>query len=73
MDQSSSSVNLLYYDCFYYDNLTITKRLEFINNEGNNYKFEIDINVFKYENKWHFTAINMPIKKPIRDIFFLRK
>ncbi|CAD8139247.1 unnamed protein product [Paramecium pentaurelia] len=57
IDQTSQSVNLIYYDCLDFNQKLITKTIIFSDNERNQHKFVIQIDPFEYENVWYFYYI----------------
>ncbi|CAD8072151.1 unnamed protein product [Paramecium primaurelia] len=57
VDQETESLNLIYYDCLDYQSQKIYKTLQFIDNEGQNHYFELNIDNFEYENFWFYFQI----------------
>ncbi|CAD8102842.1 unnamed protein product [Paramecium sonneborni] len=71
MSIQNENINLIYYDCLYYIERTILKTIEFVNEDNNQNKFEIQIDNKKYENFWHLCQIiMMPLKKKFELIIF---
>ncbi|CAK87942.1 unnamed protein product (macronuclear) [Paramecium tetraurelia] len=54
----NQSLNLIYYDFLDYESKTISKTLEFINNNNEQHKIQVQLEIFNYENVWYFLGIS---------------
>ncbi|CAD8189349.1 unnamed protein product [Paramecium pentaurelia] len=50
----TQNLNLIYYDCLDYTERKILKTIEFVDEENNQHKIELQIDNNKYEDVWHF-------------------
>ncbi|CAD8097021.1 unnamed protein product [Paramecium primaurelia] len=56
-DKSTSSLNLIYYDCIEYELKQIKKTVEFISYDQFQISKFANIDIYKYENTWHYFSI----------------
>ncbi|CAD8125631.1 unnamed protein product [Paramecium sonneborni] len=56
-DQSTQSLNFIYYQCINYESKEINVNIDFINPDSEQINKQANIDIFKYENRWHFFSI----------------
>ncbi|CAD8096297.1 unnamed protein product [Paramecium primaurelia] len=54
VEKESKQLNFLHQDCLDVIAMTITKIIQFIDSDDQQYNFEINISTFEYENQWYY-------------------
>ncbi|CAD8128827.1 unnamed protein product [Paramecium sonneborni] len=71
VDQQTLSLNLIYYDCLDFHLQQIQKTIQFIDNEGKQHKYQLNIDNFEYENVWfYFQLLQWPKLSRLELIIF---
>ncbi|CAD8102338.1 unnamed protein product [Paramecium sonneborni] len=63
-EKENKRINFIYYDCINIKEMNVKKIVQFISNEGKQYKFEKTLDSMKYEYYWYYFAVHLiPHKK----------
>ncbi|CAD8169287.1 unnamed protein product [Paramecium pentaurelia] len=74
VEESSLTLNLIYYDCIDISLKKITKTIAFIDNDSMQHSYTIDIDPFEYENVWYYIQIlQWPLQERFELIFIYKE
>ncbi|CAD8151363.1 unnamed protein product [Paramecium octaurelia] len=71
-DSLTLSVDLIYFDCLDFDQMKITKYIQFYDYDGTFHSYEIALDQWEYESYWYYISITQwPIVRRLELLFIL--